>query len=247
MSYSDNEEDDEEEHGENLGLGNDTEEDYLSSRINEFDSAKLQDNSKIANKNKASIKNKNSIHDSNISDTRETSEKKKEKSIEFNSNKMKSIEKSERIDYKKIMNGKEKRTTVAVENLNEYHKVDSVTYLIDKILGIKSERRNRIYNMVYKPPDKDFWVINFISCQFLLSFYYQFNDRQEESALIEDNNEKNTEKKIKIYFCSLQGKNEFERLEKSKDYGPITFDDYDNAENYFFHNYHEENHKIYPI
>lgn len=141
------------------------------------------------------------------------------------------------IDVNLILLGEENRTTAILENFPPDYKGENITSYIDNILKISTLKKNRLYDLIYKPENLNFWIINFISPQMLLNFYrlfqsFQFSDKYE--------------KIVNLSFCPIQGKDKFINIKKNEEYGPFFFDDSENVEKYFLYYYLKDN-KIYSI
>ena len=171
-------------------------------------------------------KNNEKINNSNINNKNTKNNKKKKKwSKENNSiGKQAKIEKN-KIDLKKIENGEENRTEIIVKNIALHLNVYDIIRIIDNKLNIDYKKRNRTYNKIYLPPNKElgknigFFFINFVSPKHIIKFFNAF-----EGVALDPNKQK------RICYISFADGKFVQDETRDKSRTPITFDDTENAD-----------------
>ena len=134
------------------------------------------------------------------------------------------------LDINLALNGTIKVTTIRLVNIPKYFSLIHMSRYIDKILDIKHEKRNRIYNYLRVPLSKKigknlgFCFINVIDPKYLVVFYKEFNGKIL----------KNCKKQCIINLADIQIKdvNKID-LEKDASQNTLIFNDCDKAGEYF--------------
>ena len=134
------------------------------------------------------------------------------------------------LDINLVLNGTIKDTTIRLVNIPKYFSLIHMSRYIDKILDIKHEKRNRIYNYLRVPLSKKigknlgFCFINVIEPKYIAVFYKAFHGKILE----------NCKKKCFVNLADNQIK-DVNEIDMDGDVGqrPLIFDDCDNAEEYF--------------
>lgn len=139
------------------------------------------------------------------------------------------------IDYESILNGKEERTTLVVIDFPPSINGKEFMKVIDEVLKIKEEKKNRIYDFFMIKNDeiskKKICIINMIHPRFVFEFHKRFNGFYFSKA----ESKRKRKKKMKIFFWHVQGKEAFNNFKKDEENGPFYFYDGENADKYFFH------------